>query len=254
MLLILLALLDLHAATAAAPPSAALPVKLEIDRDESRYRITHQYRGDKPMRFVTGATDRNCDDPMDVLVIDDKVEQLHSMLPCGGFAFRATRLVKPGEEWKIEGQVWLAPGPHKVIARYCVREESLKAIAPAERDTREPAWWLHCAESPPLKLEASALDTWQRLLAAMRAGDLPAMAQLTTPAGMASLRKGVHDEPETTAFARWGKGWAAWGPPRWRKRSADRAEAALGPEAKAHGLSFIKSGADWRLDRWTPGE
>lgn len=87
----------------------------------------------------------------------------------------------------------------------------------------------------------------------MRGGDSVAIAQLTTPAGLASLRAGVHGEPEYVAFARWGKGWAEW-EVRWKPESNGKIEAALGPEVKEHGLSFVKTPEGWKLDRWMPGE
>lgn len=96
-------------------------------------------------------------------------------------------------------------------------------------------------------------EAWTRLLAAMRDGDDEAIARLTTAAGLASLEHGVIDEPRATAYARWGAGWAKWSI-RWRTRTADRAEAALGPEPKEHGLRFVRTAEGWKLDRWTPGE
>jgi hypothetical protein len=250
MWLILVTLLDLHAAqTAAALPQ--LSVKLELTG--SRYRITHQWQGNQPMRFITGATDKNCDQPMDVLVVDGQPMKLWSMLPCGGFAFRATRSIKPGESWIIEGEASLSPGPHQVMARYCAGAEDLKSIAPAERDLKTPGWWLSCADSAPVKVEGTPLDAWQALLAAMRAGDLPAITRLTTAAGLASLRRAVHDEPELDRFKGLGKAWSTF-EVRWKTRTAERAQAAMGPQVKEHGLQFVRSGGEWRLDRWSPGE
>lgn len=124
-----------------------------------------------------------------------------------------------------------------------------------------------CVSSTSAKPSASAVavgsvdDAWTSLLAAMRAGDDVAIARWTTPAGLASLRAGVHGEPEHTAFARWGAGWAKW-ELRWKLKSGDRATAALGPEAKEHGLEFVRTptgdGATgdggWKLERWSPGE
>jgi len=253
-LLLVLLPLDLHAA-GPTPEAASLQVRLELVREgySTRYRITHQYRGARPMRFVTGSTDRNCDQPIDALVVDGKVMTLSSMLPCGGFAFRASRLLKPGEQWTLAGVIGLTPGPHQVAARYCATAADLGAVAPAERQASEPAWWLHCADSATVRLESSPDDAWLQLLAALRAGDSAAIGRLTTSAGLASLRAGARGEPEATAFARWGKGWAGW-EIRWRSRTADRAEAWLGPQSKEHGLVFVRTGADWRLERWSPGE
>ncbi len=87
----------------------------------------------------------------------------------------------------------------------------------------------------------------------MKGSDDEAIKRLTTPAGLASLEAGVGSEDRRTVFARWGKGWEAW-EVRFKKREKDRAEAALGPEAKEHGLVFVVSGGSWKLDRWTPGE
>jgi hypothetical protein len=87
----------------------------------------------------------------------------------------------------------------------------------------------------------------------LSAGDDVALARAATPAGIASLEKGVSGEDKHVAFARWGKGWAAW-EVRWKKRDEGRAEASLGPEAKEHGLEFVRTPEGWKLDRWMPGE
>ena len=94
---------------------------------------------------------------------------------------------------------------------------------------------------------------WKGLLAAMQAGDDLALARFATPNGIASLDARVTDEPRHTAFRRWGKGWAAW-EIRFRKRTADRAEAVLGPEVKEHGLVFVRAEGTWKFERWTPGD
>ena len=100
---------------------------------------------------------------------------------------------------------------------------------------------------------ATAEDAWRAVLAALSAGDDQGLARAATPAGIASLEKGVSGEDKHVAFARWGKGWGAW-EVRWKKRDADRAEASLGPEAKEHGLVFVRTPDGWKLDRWMPGE
>ncbi|MGZ3421418.1 MAG: hypothetical protein ACXWUG_01960 [Polyangiales bacterium] len=108
------------------------------------------------------------------------------------------------------------------------------------------------ASSPPVPV-LSVEQTWRALLAAMRSGDDAAIERYTTTAGRASLEKGVSGEDKHVAFARWGKGWADW-EIRWKKHDALRAEAALGPEAKEHGLVFVFVDGAWKLDRWLPGE
>jgi len=120
-----------------------------------------------------------------------------------------------------------------------------------------------CVSSTSAKPSASAStvasvvgsveDAWTSLLAAMRAGDDAAIAKWTTPAGLASLRAGVHGEPEHTAFARWGAGWAKW-EVRFKQKTPDRATASLGPEVKEHGLDFVHTPDGWKLERWSPGE
>jgi hypothetical protein len=100
---------------------------------------------------------------------------------------------------------------------------------------------------------ASAEDAWQLVLVALKTGDDAALARSVTPAGIASLEAGVSGEDKHVVFARWGKGWSAW-EVRWKKRDAERAEAALGPESKEHGLVFVLTAEGWKLDRWMPGE
>jgi hypothetical protein len=156
MLLLLLALLPLDLKAPGANEGASLGVKLELmasDRWGATYRITHTFRGAQPMRFVTGATDKNCDEPVDQMIVDGKPVALWSNLPCGGFAFRATRKVKPGEAWRIEGTISLAAGHHTVAARYCPTSESLRVIDPNERKVTDPPWWLGCVDSPPVGID-----------------------------------------------------------------------------------------------------
>jgi hypothetical protein len=277
MLFLLLALLplDLHAG-AAASQGTPLVVTLELGpvAGATHYRITNRYSGQGARRFVTGATDRNCEDPIDVLLVDDKVERLYSLLPCGGFAFRSTRRVAPSEQWVIEGTVMLPAGTRGVVARYCPKSEDLGSIAPAERNKKGDPGWFGCVDSAPVpppavssgtasgsaplaailvRGSASPEQAWARLLAALSAADSGAIARATTPAGLSSLRAGVKGEPEGTAFARWGRGWGGW-QVRWKSRTLTRAEAALGPSVKEHGLVFVHAGDGWRLERWTPGE
>jgi hypothetical protein len=144
MLPLLVALLPLDlVAPAASPGPAGLTVTLELSPE--RYRITHTWKGAAPMRFVTGAADRNCEDPVDALVAYGKVVALHSELPCGGFAWRSTRLIRPGESWTIEGHTpW---GVRRAAARYCPSEADLKGIDPAVRKVKEPPFWLGCVDS-----------------------------------------------------------------------------------------------------------
>lgn len=100
---------------------------------------------------------------------------------------------------------------------------------------------------------SSAEDAWRDVLAAMTAGDDAALARAATPAGLASLEKGLSGEDKHVAYARWAKAWSAW-EVRWKKRDEARAEAALGPDAKEHGLVFVRADGGWKLERWTPGE
>jgi hypothetical protein len=109
------------------------------------------------------------------------------------------------------------------------------------------------ASAKPTVGAGSPDDAWKNVLAAMQAGDDAALARFATPAGIASLESGAHGEDKHVAFKRWGKGWGEW-EVRWHKRDAERAEAWLGPEAKEHGLVFVRTTDGWKLDRWTPGE
>ena len=110
-----------------------------------------------------------------------------------------------------------------------------------------------CVSSSSAKPGAGARDVWPIVLAALRAGDATILAKWTTPAGLASLRAGVHGEPEQVAFKRWGEGWSKW-ELRWKQSAPDRASASMGPEVKEHGLEFVRTPDGWKLDRWSPGE
>jgi hypothetical protein len=147
---LLLAVLPLDLAGASAAVQKAPPeVVIRLEVAGARYKITHRYTGTGARRFVTGATDKNCDEPIDVLLLDGKVTPLFSELPCGGFAFRMARTMKTGEEWTIEGSMPVE-GSHTVVARYCPAVESLKRVDPKVKNQREPPWWLGCVDSPPV--------------------------------------------------------------------------------------------------------
>jgi hypothetical protein len=148
----LLLTLPLDLAASITTPAEGLEVKLETP--PGRYRITHTWRGKQTMRFVTGSTDRNCDEPVDVLLTGPLVMKLHSNLPCGGFAYRAARVVKPGESWVIEGN--LDDSSEKYRARYCVTQNDLKAVDPKMTQVKEPPWWMGCEESGPKRESVSA--------------------------------------------------------------------------------------------------
>jgi hypothetical protein len=232
---------------ATAPPG--LSVRLEMV-DASHYSIVHTWRGAGAMRFVTGATDRNCEDPVDVLIADRRTVQLYSNLPCGGFAFTSARRVAPGESWPIEGLVSLPVGARRVVARYCPRD--LRGVDPAVKAMSEPPWWLGCVDSAPVI--ASARAALDGLLEALANG--APVAPWATPAGLASLRAGVRGEPEASAFLRWGKAWSSWAREMARELPGkqDRWEIRLGPAVKEHAFAFVRTAAGWQLDRWTPGE
>ncbi len=148
MILLLLIALDLGV----ADPNAAAPrdLSVELTIAGSEYTIVHRYTGAAPRRFATGSTDKNCDEPVDVLRVNGSDVRLFSEKPCGGFAFRAARVVKPGESWTIRGHLpfELHEGDHELVARYCATAETLKMVDPAFKRASGPPWWLGCAESP----------------------------------------------------------------------------------------------------------
>lgn len=112
------------------------------------------------------------------------------------------------------------------------------------------------AEPPSPQKSVAALtpeEAWSGVLAALQAHDAAALSRYATAHGIASLEKGAVGEPKKTAFARWSKAWAAW-EIRWIKREPGRAEARVGPQAKEHGLVFVKTDSGWKLERWAPGD
>jgi hypothetical protein len=101
-------------------------------------------------------------------------------------------------------------------------------------------------------------EAWRKLLAAMRAGDEAAIASHATSAGVASLEAGAQEGAppvaKKVAFARLGEALESW-EVRWNgSERGDRAEAALGPTSKEHGLAFVRTAEGWKLDRWTRGD
>lgn len=135
-----------------------------------------------------------------------------------------------------------------VVLLGCARAERPMSTGPA-------SCCVSSASAKPAKAAESVEQAWTKLLEAMRAGDDAAIERYTTANGRASLEKALHGEDKHVAYARWGKGWAAW-ETRWKSRTNDRAEAVMGPEVKEHGLSFIlePSANVWKLERWSPGE
>jgi hypothetical protein len=126
-----------------------LQVTLELAA--GRYKITHLYKGSEPRRFVTGATDKNCDGPVDVLLVDGKGITPSSELPCGGLSYRSYKRINPGQGWSLEGTSPVPPGKHRVVARYCATTELLQAVDPKERDIAMPPWWMGCVDSPAVE-------------------------------------------------------------------------------------------------------
>ena len=152
MLALLLIVLPLDLNAPAAPASTAglsVTLALEPEPNATRFRITHRYSGGKPMRFVSGASDKSCEDPIDVLLVDGHPGRLSSNVPCGGEAFRSTQRLDPGGAWTINSFVVLKPGTYVIAARYCTTEKDLAQIDPAERKVAAPPWWFGCVDSPP---------------------------------------------------------------------------------------------------------
>jgi hypothetical protein len=134
---------------------------------------------------------------------------------------------------------------YMIVVAGCARSEPPNGLAPCCVSSTSAPSGSVSSSSPE--------DAFRLLLTAMRDGDDAVIARLTTPAGLASLERGVGDEDKRVAFARWGKGWSAW-ELRFGVRTDTRAEAALGPEAKEHGLLFVRTTEGWKLSQWTPGE
>jgi hypothetical protein len=260
---IVLALLPLDLQPPEAAPAAPrdLEVRLEIepvDGGTARYRIVHTFRGEKPMRFVTGATDRSCEQPVDVLVAGGSIVPLDAQLPCGGAAFTTVQRIAPGGSWTIAGFTSLPKGVDRIAARYCPAKDDLRGIAPEERLLKSSPIWKGCVDSPAVRpapiLASTPERAWALLLESMRANDERSVRRLTSERGVQSLRAGVSGgETPREAFARLGRAWAGW-ELRVGKVAGDRAEARLGPRVKEHSLEFVRVGGEWRLDRWTPGE
>jgi hypothetical protein len=262
----LLALPSLAAADASAPAatgsSSDVTMRLELlpsGRPGVRYRITHTFHGRAPARFATGAADRNCESPVDVLVVDGKVVPLSSNVPCEGLAFTSSKELTPGESWTIEGTTFLPNRARTVAARYAPTERDLLRVEPYKRQRPNPKWWTGRSESPRLPAHAlnwtaqTPQDAWNAFLTAMMT-DPAAVSRYSTQRGILSIFSPEKGEPPATvALRRWGNGWADW-ELRWQPIHGDRVEARLGPVEKEHSLAFVREGGTWRLDEWSPGE
>jgi hypothetical protein len=265
-LAILLALPSLAAADvtppAATAPSADLSIRLELLQENGahRYRIVHTLHGKERARFVTGSTDRNCEDPVDLLVVDGRLVPLISQLPCSGRAFWSSTQLAPGESWTLAGNAIIPAGARSVSARYCPTKNDLDLVNPEERRRPGPKWWTGCVESAAVPAggvtwtATTPAEAWRALLAAMNGSDPKAVERYTTPSGIASLYRSLGDEFGPSLFQSLGKGWMTWEIRFQPATRADRVEARLGPVSKEHTLEFKRDNGTWRLDRWSPGE
>ncbi len=248
-------------APAATASSSELTIRLELLPREAgvRYRIIHTFHGRAPARFATGAADRNCESPVDVLVVDGEVIPLFSNLPCGGFAFTSAKEIAPGESWAIEGTAFPPSGARTIAARYAPTERNLQSVEPHQRERPTPKWWTGVAESPALPAQTISWtantpdDAWSALVAAMMGPDLGTMARYTTPRGLAALQRAGGSEPPPIVYRRWGNGWANW-EVRYAPARSDRVEARFGPIDKEAALVFVRDHGTWRLDDYSPGE
>lgn len=149
----------------------------------------------------------------------------------------------------------MRPGPLLAVSLLagpiaCARSEGPRPVPGELASTTPPA----PSPSPlPLDVAPTPEAAWARLLSAMTAGDMVAVARLTTAAGLASLDARRGTSPRADAFPGWAKAWSKW-EVRWKTRDADRATARLGPEIKEHGLELVRVDGGWKLDRWMPGE
>jgi hypothetical protein len=95
---------------------------------------------------------------------------------------------------------------------------------------------------------------WTAVLAAMRAGDEPAVRSLCTPE---VARRLLTREDAPTALRRLGRTFSGW-KMRWNALGEESASACGGPNGpdgeRIHLFGFRKVNGQWLLAEWQPGE
>jgi hypothetical protein len=105
------------------------------------------------------------------------------------------------------------------------------------------------AGAPRQRTAATAKQAMRLLGAALAAGDLRSIQELTTRAGLLSLRRAAPAHAEVTGH--WhalGQGWAK-APMKWLSER----EVLIGDERKPARAEFVQDSRGWRLAAWSPG-
>jgi hypothetical protein len=156
-----------------------------------------------------------------------------AVLACGGILCQDLDLRAP-PPGKIAA---CAPGKQSAEARF-VADPELECFARFD-----------VAGAPRQHTAATAQQAMRLLGAALAAGDLRSIQELTTRAGLLSLRRAVPDNAELTEH--WhalGQGWAK-APMKWLSER----EVLIGDERKPARAEFVQDSRGWRLAAWSPG-
>jgi hypothetical protein len=88
--------------------------------------IEHRYHGPTQLRFLTGWAGV-CAGPQDGLLLDG-VARGFIEVPCDGPAAPLTEAVAPGGRFVTRGTIHVAPGYHRVRARYRVEQRTMQVF------------------------------------------------------------------------------------------------------------------------------
>jgi hypothetical protein len=100
---------------------------------------------------------------------------------------------------------------------------------------------------------AGLAQAWKKILGAMARRDEKIIRQLTTPAGLEALKRGVEGDHVMDFLERLGKGWQKCAI-RWQRSEApDRVECNVKPVTKESTVAFKRTEEGWKLDEWQPG-
>ncbi len=158
----------------------------------------------------------------------------------------------------------LLPGQYTLFMTYEntaeASEQTVKAYGPLATDPKDVPFWSGKVTTEELTIEitdttvlAAAEAAWQKVLATLQAGDKKALGAVATAKGLQSLIGEKGDALTAQQMQAREQVWAKW-PLRWVKKSETTVNATMGPEAKEHGLEFVKTSEGWKFNEWTPGE
>ncbi|PCJ29379.1 MAG: hypothetical protein COA99_19505 [Moraxellaceae bacterium] len=99
--------------------------------------------------------------------------------------------------------------------------------------------------------------SWSALLHNLKIGNADNVKAVVTQNGFESLIKYISPnndaEPFSITFQTWANEWSNL-ELEWSEIEGDKVTLKTGPESKDHLFTFLKIGADWKMEFWNPNE